>query len=638
MNRFLTLFLLIPVIALCQQPDAVLEAARKKLQAKNYAAAKADLTKIIDANPKNKSALSLRGQARMGMEDYYGAISDFSFALEIDSTFAEALNFRGESKINLGDDESAIVDLDRAIRFNAKYTEAYTNRGFAKYNVEDLQGAYFDFSKALELGPADADKYFNRGLVKSELGEFISAIDDYTKSIELDKTDANLYNYRGVAYYNTSNFDKAIVDYNEAIRLDLKDPFKYENRALAKTAAQDLKGALADYDKSIELEGNDSETYNLRGVLKHTMQDYDGAIADYSKAIDIDDTNPVYYDNRALSKTEKENYAGAVEDYSFSISLYPGDPETYYQRGLVKLQMNNNYDGCLDLKHAEELGSDEAKAVIKKNFEIWVFETQFSGHAIQLAAEAATQGFDIIFSAGGDGTLNQVVNGVLKSGSSNLPTLGIIPLGSGNDFAGMMSISGRPEQLVKLLKENKPKSIDVGKISCLSKDGEPVTRYFINVCSLGMGPATVHRLERLPRWMGTGFRYYVSVLNTFLTHPTERFEVRASNWTWNGNARVIAIANGKSFGNKIYIAPEARPDDGKFSTFIATDMPLLKFLFVLRSVKMKKIVQDSRVMYEEATAMELTSPDVAWIETEGELAGLLPARINIEKGKVMFIG
>jgi diacylglycerol kinase family enzyme len=137
--------------------------------------------------------------------------------------------------------------------------------------------------------------------------------------------------------------------------------------------------------------------------------------------------------------------------------------------------------------------------------------------------------------------------------------------------------------------------------------------------------------------MGTSFRYYASVLNTFFTHPTERFEVSTPHWTWKGNARVIAIANGQSFGNKIYIAPKAQPDDGVFSTFIATDMPLMKFLQVLQMVKMRKIVQDSRVLYEEATTLQLTSPDMAWLETEGELAGLLPARINIEKGRIMFI-
>ena len=276
---------------------------------------------------------------------------------------------------------------------------------------------------------------------------------------------------------------------------------------------------------------------------------------------------------------------------------------------------------------------------LQKKFSVEVFETQFSGHAIQLSGEAVSKDFDVILSAGGDGTLNQVVNGLLKAPASHqLPILGIIPLGSGNDFAGMMGVSGNSTQLVKLIENNNPKSVDVGKISCFNREGGSVEKYFINVCSLGMGPATVHRLERMPRWLGTSFRYYASVLNTFFTHPTEKFEVHTPNWTWKGKARVVAIANGKSFGNKIYIAPEAVPDDGIFSTFIATDMPLLKFLFVLQNVKMKKIVRDHHVIYSTANELEITSPDPAWIEAEGELAGLLPARVEMQKGRIQFLG
>jgi len=274
---------------------------------------------------------------------------------------------------------------------------------------------------------------------------------------------------------------------------------------------------------------------------------------------------------------------------------------------------------------------------LKQNLSVEVFETQFANHATQLAEDAAMKGVDIILSAGGDGTLNQVVNGILKFSVSTTPILGVIPLGSGNDFAGTMNISGKPDQLVQLLKQNKPQHIDVGKITCLDKGGKAVEKYFINVCSLGMGPATVHRLERMPRWMGPGFRYFVSVLNTFFTHPTEKFEVRTSGWTWKGSARVVTIANGKSFGNKIYIAPDAQPDDGIFSTFIATDMPLLKFLFVLQTIKLKKQVRDERVIYSTANELEITSPDPAWMEAEGELVGLLPARVEMQKAKIRFL-
>src|SRR5262245_34724802 len=108
--------------AFCQDP--LLDAAKKKVDAGDFAKAKAELTKFIEANPRNKIALNLRGQSKAGLSDFYGAIGDYNFALETDSTYAEALNNRGEAKMALGDDEGAVFDFDKAIKFNPKYSEA----------------------------------------------------------------------------------------------------------------------------------------------------------------------------------------------------------------------------------------------------------------------------------------------------------------------------------------------------------------------------------------------------------------------------------------------------------------------------------------------------------------------------------
>jgi YegS/Rv2252/BmrU family lipid kinase len=275
--------------------------------------------------------------------------------------------------------------------------------------------------------------------------------------------------------------------------------------------------------------------------------------------------------------------------------------------------------------------------VLQKKFSVEVSESKYSGHAIELSESASLKGAGIIFSAGGDGTLNQVVNGLVKSDVQPLPILGVIPLGSGNDFATMVKATADPNQILERLIKKSLRSIDLGKINCKDKEGNPVTRYFINVCSMGMGPATVKRVERLPRWMGTAFRYYASVLNTFLTHPIDAFEVEANNWKWKGKARVIAIANGVSFGNKIYIAPDAKPDDGVLSTFIAIDMPLPKFLVTLLTVKSGKKIQNPVVLYNTAESVSIKSPQQTLIETEGEMAGYLPAKIQILNNKIQLL-
>jgi diacylglycerol kinase (ATP) len=275
---------------------------------------------------------------------------------------------------------------------------------------------------------------------------------------------------------------------------------------------------------------------------------------------------------------------------------------------------------------------------LKKNFSVEVFETQFPNHAIQLARQASLNDYDTIIAAGGDGTLNQVLNGILSTNSNiPLPVLGVIPLGSGNDFAALMDVNAEPFQLMDLIINKKTRSIDVGKISCVGKEGSQTERYFINVCSMGMGPATVQRIERLPRWLGPGFRYFASVLNTFLTHPIEKFEVITKDWIWKGKARVIAVANGKSFGNRIYIAPSADPDDGIFNTLIATDMPLPKFLLTLQRLKSKQVVKEHSILYATARELQISSQTPAYIEAEGEMAGYLPASIVMLKDRIQFL-
>jgi YegS/Rv2252/BmrU family lipid kinase len=275
--------------------------------------------------------------------------------------------------------------------------------------------------------------------------------------------------------------------------------------------------------------------------------------------------------------------------------------------------------------------------LIQERFFVHVQETKHSNHAIELAREATDAGADVIFTAGGDGTLNQVLNGILAASTEKFPILGIIPLGSGNDFASMVNASANASSILQLLENKRTRPIDVGRISCSDLNGKPCLKYFINVASLGMGPATVSRVERLPRWLGTGLRYYLSVFHTFLTHPIEEYEVRTETWAWRGKARVVAIANGKSFGNKIYIAPEAAPDDGVFSTFIATDMPLLKFLLTLQKVKNNKLMIDESVKYNTTTQIELSSPLSTRIEAEGEVVGYLPAKIEMLERKINLL-
>jgi len=268
-------------------------------------------------------------------------------------------------------------------------------------------------------------------------------------------------------------------------------------------------------------------------------------------------------------------------------------------------------------------------------FNTEVFETQHSQHAVTLASGATEAQFDYVLAAGGDGTVNQVVNGILKGrdGTARLPALGVIPLGTGNDFAKLCGTT-RGTSIITLLNKNAPVKTDVGKITCLDEHKGTVTRYFINVCSLGMGPEVVKRLYSSKRALGPSVTYFKSIVQTFFSHKPQHLFVKAEDWEWNGQARVVAIANGKTFGHGLYVAPDADANDGIFNTFIAGSMPLVKFLILLQKIKSGKKIADRYLTYNQGTSFEITSPDAAPVEAEGEWVGWLPAKVEVLPGRL----
>lgn len=273
---------------------------------------------------------------------------------------------------------------------------------------------------------------------------------------------------------------------------------------------------------------------------------------------------------------------------------------------------------------------------LKAHFEVQLFETAYSGHAFILSKEATANGFDTILAAGGDGTLHQVLNGILQSEAKTFPALGLIPLGSANDFARTVGQPTSADYLINLLQKNAPSLLDVGKVKCNDEKGYEITRYFINVCSLGMGPLVVKRLERNRKKWGVTLSYLSSILTTFFTHKPQHITCTTSDWVWEGKARVVAVANGTAFGNGIYIAPDALLNDRLLNSFIAENVPLWKFLFYLQTLKSKKKIVNEHISYKTIRLAQLTSAISCALEAEGELIGFLPATIEVQPAFLKF--
>jgi diacylglycerol kinase (ATP) len=269
-----------------------------------------------------------------------------------------------------------------------------------------------------------------------------------------------------------------------------------------------------------------------------------------------------------------------------------------------------------------------------------VFETLTKNDAISLSSKAVDQNkFRAIIAAGGDGTLHQVVNGVLekREGYSALPAVGLIPMGSGNDFAKTVRIKDDPQRLVELVKLNKPKKINTGKIYYTDFSGQQRSRYFVNVADIGMGPEVVQRVNESGRAFGAAVAYYKSIIATFFTYKPMIIRAKSNDWIWSGKLRSMAIANGKYYGHGLCVAPDAILDDDMFNVFICGNVSVVDFIRYSETMKRGKHVVLPEILYKTTTDIELSSEEDCLIEGDGEILGKLPARIELSSQKIDFL-
>jgi YegS/Rv2252/BmrU family lipid kinase len=262
--------------------------------------------------------------------------------------------------------------------------------------------------------------------------------------------------------------------------------------------------------------------------------------------------------------------------------------------------------------------------------------TQRRKHAIELARQATEKGCDYMVAVGGDGTLNEVINGMLQSNipANEYPTIGLLPLGSANDFARTAGISNSIEALIKLIQSNSSKKIDLGKI-IIQQTRE--TRYFINIAGVGLGAEIAQKLEQSSSVLGPGFNYFKHIIKGFLSYAKKEVSCTGSTWQWKGRLLQMTVANGRYFGNAICIAPDARITDGLFQVSIFGDLSIWDYLKNYGNLKKGVKINLPEVCYHDAREVLLQSNDSCSIEADGEYIGLAPAVIKVLPKAITFL-
>jgi len=203
--------------------------------------------------------------------------------------------------------------------------------------------------------------------------------------------------------------------------------------------------------------------------------------------------------------------------------------------------------------------------------------TDHQRNAIALAKNASDNGVELIISVGGDGTINEIINGIMQS--KNHPALGIIPLGWANDFIKSVNIPSKAIEACKIILKGNTRKIDLGLINNRI--------YFANICGIGFDAEITHLANqmknRYPDWHFLGTYVYVfatikKLLAPFSYHPVK---VKINQEEIKTKILFIAIGNGRIYGGKFKITPHALVDDGLLDICLVKDLGRLKYLTII---------------------------------------------------------
>lgn len=282
----------------------------------------------------------------------------------------------------------------------------------------------------------------------------------------------------------------------------------------------------------------------------------------------------------------------------------------------------------------------EAEKYFGSEYNLSFHITTSNKEAEDLSESAILAGTDYLIAVGGDGTMSEVVNGVMRAPKEKRSNsvIGLLPAGSGNDFARTMHLTSKVSSLHKLIKENRIKPIDVGRLELKTMAGTDRICYFINIADVGLGAEVAKRVNEGHKTYGANIAFFAATLFGFLNYQRKKIKVESQDFNWSGNVLVLALANAKYFGSGLGIAPHAKIDDGKFSITLASDVSLIDYLKQLPKIRKGEMLNHPYVIYHETQKL-IIEPigKECLIEADGEMIGKLPLKAEMLKHELRFL-
>lgn len=255
-----------------------------------------------------------------------------------------------------------------------------------------------------------------------------------------------------------------------------------------------------------------------------------------------------------------------------------------------------------------------------------VLRTERPGHAADLAVQAVGEGARHVVVVGGDGTVHEVANGLLRVDAD--AALGVVPVGSGNDFAKLLGVYHHsPADAVARIVTARSRRFDVGRI---------LDEWFVNSAGFGFGPAVVRTRNRMTALRGF-LSYLVPIVRTFFAFQPPLLDLAAPGFRERGYMMMVEVCNGTTAGGSYRFAPDADPTDGKLDVCLIRRVSLPRFLIAIPRVLLGTHTTMPEVaLFRTAKFVIRSSEEPLVVHVDGELRepGTHECTVELERARL----
>lgn len=250
--------------------------------------------------------------------------------------------------------------------------------------------------------------------------------------------------------------------------------------------------------------------------------------------------------------------------------------------------------------------------------------------AILSARRAARDGYEAVVAAGGDGTVSEVVNGLIQAaGDGPTVPLGVLPIGTGNDFSDMNGVPRNLNEAAAIIAAGKTRQIDAGRVN---------TRYFGNNCALAMEPMVTIENVRMRRLSGN-IRYVAALIKSLLKLQAWQMHIRWDEGEWESPTLLLSVCNSPRTGGVFYMAPPAKTDDGLFDLVFVPEIPKWQVLAILPRLFKGTHLAHPLVEHARTRTLFVESNPGTPIHADGEVIAESERRVEYEMlpGKITLL-